>query len=435
MKTKLLARIGAAGAGLLMTAGLILPSAPVMAANAYTPVAGTSTTFQKYLVMERGARTPGVSFSYSVAAGRARSADTHDNTVMDVIPGPNPQNVRVTNSVFSADQTTYQTASASQIDVQRTDRTETKWEANKGEKFAVSASTVDFSRVTFPEPGIYRYIITENAASADTEKGIMHDEDADRVLDVYITDENGALKVSSYVLHMVDGDVRINATSGSADAASAGTAVADKTDGFTNEFYSTDLAIANEVRGNQGSRDKYFKYHVKITGLTPGDQYTISYGSDNDSNTKDGNADLTINPNPNQATTCITSKVTQPQNALVPTGGVYEQDFYLQHNQSFVIRGLPQDAVYEVTEDKEDYKATASIMNGFKDPVNGKISTVLTNKNAPKGNDVDTSWTNQKQGVIPTGILFSILPGIVILIAGTAGIVLLARKKRAKEQA
>lgn len=435
MKTKRLARIGAAGVGLLMTAGMILPSVPAMAAHTYTPVAGTGTTFRNYLVMERGARTPAVSFSYTVTAGRARSADTHDNTVMDVIPGPSPQNVQVTNSVFSADQTTYQTADATQIDVQRTDRTETKWEADKGEKFAVSSGTIDFSRVTFPEPGIYRYIVKETASAANAEKGILHDEDNDRVLDVYITDNNGTLQVSSCVLHKTDGDVRVNGTSGSGDAASDGAAVADKTDGFTNEFYSSDLAIANEVKGNQGSRDKYFKYHVKLTGLTAGDHYTISYANDNDSFTKDGNADVTIHANPNQATACITAKVTQPRDITIPASAVFEQDFYLQHEQNFVIRGLPQNAEYEVTEEKEDYTAAASVMNGYKDPVNGRISTVLANKNGTMGNDVAASWTNRKQGVIPTGILIPVLPGIAVLIAGTAGIVFLARRKRAGERA
>lgn len=435
MRLKLLSRIGAAGAGLLITAGLILPSVPSMASGAYTPVAGTSTTFQKYLVMERGTRTPAAAFSYTVTAGRARSADPHDNTVMEVIPGPSPQNVTITDSVFRSDQATYPTATASQIDVQRTDRTAVKWETGKGEKFAVSTSTVNFSGVTFPEPGIYRYIIKETASSADAEKGIIHDDDGDRVLDVYITDNSGALKVSSYVLHKTDGDVTVNATSGSSDVAASGAMTADKTDGFTNEFFATDLAVANEVRGNQGSRDKYFKYHVKITGLTAGDKYTISYANDSDANTKDGNADVTINADPNQATTCIPSKVTQPQSITVPTGGVYEQDFYLQHNQSFVIRGLPQNAVYDVTEDKEDYTATASIMTGFKDPVNGRISTVLSNKNAPRGGDVDTSWTNQRQGVIPTGVLFTVFPGIAVMAVGTAGILLLTRKKREKNHA
>ena len=135
-------------------------------------------------------------------------------------------------------------------------------ELETGEKYATKQVTVSFSGITFSEPGIYRYIISETASAAHAAAGLMHDNDTDRVLDVYVVDNNGALEVAGYVMHKNDEDVNINATMGPADVATAGAALDDKTDGFTNELNSTDLKITKQVTGNQASRDKYFELTI-----------------------------------------------------------------------------------------------------------------------------------------------------------------------------
>ena len=159
---KRIKKIAAIGISAAVALGGVFLSWPAMAAN-YTPVAGSSVTnptFQKYLIMRAGDTTPQATFKYTVAAGAARSISTADNGVMEVRAGVTPEKIQISDAVFTSGQATAASAAAARIDVQRTDRTNIRFETAKGEKFAASTSTVDFSEVTFAEPGIYRYIIT-----------------------------------------------------------------------------------------------------------------------------------------------------------------------------------------------------------------------------------------------------------------------------------
>ena len=417
---------------LALTAGF--PGAQqVYAANRYTPVSGQSTTnpsLKKYLIMRAGDMVPQVTFHYTVTAGKARSSSTSDNSVMEVRAGVDPGSISVSDAVFSPSKTTSSSASPSQIDVQRTDRTNIRFETAKGEKFAVVESVIDFSSVSFNEPGIYRYVITESVSSADQDKGILPDEDTDRILDVYVTDDGrGNLKISSYVLHRNDSDVTINNTMGSGDVQSSGAAVSDKTDGFTSEYKSIDLVFLNKVTGNQASRDKYFIYTLKLTGLQAGDKYVVSLADDANANTTDGNADAAIAAYPNTVTTVITSAVTQPTILTVPAGGELTQCFYLQDGQSIAIQGLPQNAKYTLTENPEDYKWKEAAVNGYTDAVStGSGKIVDLDRDGDQV--VRTSYLNQRSGVIPTGIMLTTAPGILVILAGAAGLLLTVKKNR-----
>ncbi len=86
-------------------------------------------------------------------------------------------------------------------------------------------------------------------------------------------------------------------------------------------------------------------------------------------------------------------------------------DFYLQHDQSIIIRGLPLTANYTVGEDEEDY--IKAIKSG--DTNTGVIGTV-----ASSGKVATAGFTNTRDGIIPTGILMTIIPGIVIILGGAA---------------
>ena len=213
--------------------------------------------------MDAGDNVPNATFSFTVAPGTARSVSTSDNAVMQVFQGVGTPTIA--DVTFSPSDATA-TEAGTNVDVARPEKRLTErmvlrqmmmLEFEAGEKYATKQATVDFSRVEFNEPGIYRYIITETANADNAAKGIMHDNDVDRVLDVYVTDNgSGVLAVSGYVLHTDEDDVVINASMGS--SATDGAAIDDKTDGFTNEYNSKDLVFKKEVTGNQASRDKYF---------------------------------------------------------------------------------------------------------------------------------------------------------------------------------
>ncbi|MCR5214654.1 MAG: QVPTGV class sortase B protein-sorting domain-containing protein, partial [Eubacterium sp.] len=290
------------------------------------------------------------------------------------------------------------------------------------------------SSVSFDEPGIYRYIITETASTSDEAAGIMHDNDVDRVLDVYVTDDgNGALAVSSYVMHTDEDSVALGDEYGSdPSTAQGGADLKDKTDGFTNEYNSKDLVFKKEVTGNQASRDKYFEFTAKLGNVNDDDVFTVSLADDSNDATTDGNADAKSGTN--SATIAANQEKDNPTSV---TGAQLKAGvkFYLQHGQSIAIRGIAPNATYEITENAEDYKSTPSAVSGYEDATSGTIGTVAATDTVANAKAVMTSFQNQRNGVIPTGILMSATPWIILGIVLIGGIVFFAirSKKRYEE--
>ena len=317
-------------ATLLAAVLLVAAALPSAFAFKYTAVAGTSTTFYKYLVMDVDANVPNATFAFTVAPGTAIAATENSVAVLAGIGTPTIADV----TFAPTDSTTAGLPS---------DATGTTT-ANK--KYATKTATVDFSKISFTEPGIYRYIVTETAT---TNQGVTNDESATRTLDVYVTDNDGALEVSSYVLHTGTDAPAAGTDKGSADVSNTGDKLGDKSAGYTNTYDTSNLTFSKTVSGNQASRDKYFAFTVTIRGAVAGTVYDVDL-------TK---ADVNISANPNDATTCIGNAVTQPQRLTVPADGTVTQVFYLQHGQEITIKGIAKDSTYTVTENAEDYKSTA----------------------------------------------------------------------------
>ena len=114
-----------------------------------------------------------------------------------------------------------------------------------GKKYALKTATLDFSKVQFTEPGVYRYVITESG----TNQAITNDADLTRVLDVYVndasSDADGALvkklTIEGYVLHSnVDDEPDVAAGE---NFGSAGAYVATKSQGFSNSYDTSDLTL------------------------------------------------------------------------------------------------------------------------------------------------------------------------------------------------
>ena len=401
-----------------------------------TPVDGTSLTFKKFLIIGAGDNVPNVTFSYTIAAGTAISTDTSSNTEFQVDAGVDADKVTITDTTFAPRATTYTSVQTGDIVVTRqaSDRatgltadTGVEFETSKGEQYAVQNATVDFSGVTFVEPGVYRYIITETASTTNAAAGIMHDNDVDRVLDVYVTDNNGTLEISGYVLHKNESNIAISSTMGSNDVMSEGEPLDDKTDGFTNEYKSKDLVFKKEVVGNQASRDKYFEFTLKLENVGNENTFTVSIADDNDPNTTDGNADATSGSN-NATITANRGK----ENVLTLTSdasGEITRKFYLQHGQSIAVRGLPLNAEYTVTENAEDYKSTGASVTGYTDATSGDIGIVAGNNKVVK-----TSFKNERQGIIPTGLFTIVGPAIAVILIALIGIGIVLMGKRRKEE-
>ena len=403
---------------------------PASAATNYSPLvvststANHTTTLKKYLVVDEDATIPNKTFNFSVAAGSAIAAT---GSTVAVIPGPVVTDAQsavtaptiTQTTAFAPNDTTYTTVQSGDTSVT----------LSTGQKYAKQEVVVNLDGVTFTEPGVYRYVLTEDTQTSpysNTGSNPLY-------LDVYVVNDttDRTLKIDGYVLHS-------DANAPASDATSSGTAEPSgntKADGFENEYDTKNITVSKAVSGNQASKDKYFAFTVTIDNANEGDKYVVSYADDGNANTADGNADASISANPNAATTVITSDVTQPTVLTVGDGGTVSQVFYLQDGQSIVIRGLGKGVTYTVTENEEDYTPSV-ILNGDDDATNVDNSSHGTfGKTGRVDADITAAFTNTRQGVIPTGVLLTVAPfAIGLLLFGALAIFFIARKKKRAEE-
>ena len=374
---------------ILMVSAMLMSIMTITASAAnYTAVAGGSTTFNKYLIVEDGATVPNKTFSFTIAPGSAVAATS---STMAVTPGPTGTNAPTVGVATFAPSDTINTDTTGSVT------------GTANNKYAVQTVTANFTGVTFPEPGVYRYVITESAVTAPY--AIASDNPL--YMDVYVIDNGNGLAVDSYVLHTSAAAPALGSSAGT-----AGGALADKTDGFINTYDTSDLTVSKDVSGNQASKDKYFKVTVTVPGLTPTDSFNVDI------------SDAEASPTSNTATTYNSmTNVTSVSGSDLASG----VDFYLQHGQSVIIEGWPTGATYTVEEVKEEYDP-ALVITG------GSSSTVEATNDEGSGtlsSDVTAAFTNTRDGVIPTGVLLKIAPFAVgVLLFGAMIIFTLSKRRR-----
>lgn len=401
MKKRTIAKTGAT----MLTMAMLLNGTTVLAEGLnYGPqIGGTkTTTIDKYLVMDQQANVPNVSFTYKVTAGKAKAYDAAKKNVQ-ILAGVDADKVTMAGvGTDAANTIKYAPGDATVQDANALVKNYDK----ATEKYAKKTATLDFSKCNFTEPGIYRYIITESG----TNQAVTNDEDATRVVDVYVNDDSSAdgkkLTIAGYVLHSNESDIKAGDDLGSTNANPDG-----KSQGFTNEYDTSDLTFKKEVSGNQASHDKYFKFTVTIENAVPGTVYNVNRL----------NADKTSKSN--AATITENAGKTNPDKFTVGTDGTVTQEFYLQHGQEITIQGIAKDSTYSVTENKEDYKSTAAVVADYTAPANGTIESA----------DLKTSYLNTRAGVIPTGVIMTVAPFAAVTLLGAAGMVKIRMSKKRED--
>lgn len=409
-KNTLKTRLWALAATLLLLISLL--AMPVSATNS-APTENLTTTFDKYLVMDANANVPNVTFNFSIAAGDAVNASDDNQKIYAGIGNPvigveSEGTVTAGGAVFTPDDTTTSGTPTNSDDTTQ--------------KYATKEMTVDFSGISFTAPGIYRYIITETASTAS---GITNDAVSTRTLDVYVQYKNTAesgqdpvysnteLEVSHYVLH-----------EGLEDPAAQGE---EKSDGFTNTYTTYDLTLAKTVTGNQGDRDKFFKFTVTISNAVPGTVYDVTIPTTDAPTQNDlEQGDSIDNVN--------LDKLTVGSAQAPETTGSVTATYYIKHNQSIVIQGLTSDTAYTITEtdySTDGYTTTFAIDSG---------SAVTSNATPSENNTMNSSdhtvtFTNTKNGTVPTGILLETAPYLILGAVVVAGLVVLfaTRRRRTRE--
>lgn len=425
MKKNLLPKMGMTA--LMAATAFAGVGTPVLAAagtNYGATIEGTkTTTFDKFLVMDKQANVPNATFTYAVTAGNAKAYDVAGKK-FQVLAGVDSDKITMA-GVGAAD------AAANSIVFKQGDGSDTH-DTTKDEyvknidaakqKYALKTATLDFSKVQFTEPGVYRYIITESG----TNQGITNDADLTRVLDVYVNDASaevdGAftkkLTIAGYVLHSNENDEPDVAAG--ADFGSTGAYVATKSQGFTNSYDTSDLTLRKQVTGNQASRDKYFEFTLNIAAAQPNTKYDVVI-DDADATSKTNAATIEANAGKTNVTSITTDG-----------DGKATQKFYLQHGQQVTVQGLAKDTTYAVTENTEDYKSTANTKDA---PV---VDTKADTEAAPVdgtivSTDLTTGFLNTRDGVIPTGVIMAVAPFAVVTLLGGAGVVTMMMKKNKKE--
>lgn len=433
---------------------------------AYEAVKGGTVEADNHLNMRADANVPNVTFTYSIANGTAQTGETDGD--LPVYAGSDKA---VTNGMMPALVDAGPDASESDKSNKASFAVGQSTQNSENGKYADSSLTVDFSKVEFKEPGVYRYVLTQEPTKGV--RGIEDDQDATRVLDVYVenaTDKkaeaSSQLTIAGYILSNTNDTDPVKEDGSSQEET--------KTNGWQNTYNTVNLTIKSTVSGNQASRDRYFRYTVTISGAAAGTKYDVDL-SNADSETKTNGFSQARHTNPSSITAGKSSTAEAvpvkakgqrevrafAAGALLPIDdqvlvadaggssanssdaeGTVTQDFWLRHGQSITIKGLPKTATYSVTEDKDDLDQngyTASLTDKKGDTLNGDGSgspaVVMdsSTKVADGAVTEDTALTidNHKEGAVPTGILIDYAPYIVgIVLAAAAVVVLTVRKKR-----
>lgn len=237
-------------------------------------------------------------------------------------------------------------------------------------KYATKTVEVNFANVEWTAPGIYSYTITETGSV----KGVTNDTNSIRTLDVRVVyDNNGNLHVDESGLHTG----------------------ANKSTGFTNTYNTHNLTLTKNVEGNQGDRGYYFNFAVTLTAPA-GTVFDVT---------------LPVDANDHANTSEIT----------VPEAGTITVNYKLKNGQSIVINGITDDATYTITETAVEGYITVNNKNEQDGNTTGTITI---------NNDDSVTFTNTKNGNVPTGILLETAPYMILGAVVLAGIVVLFVTRR-----
>lgn len=126
--------------------------------------------------------------------------------------------------------------------------------------------TINFSEVAFTGAGVYRYVVTETAATYNTSGVVEGNTGHTRYLDVYVKDGSTP---SSYEIYGFVCFVENNNIDGRKDATANTPAAAIKTEGF--------VARTGETEEDTKTADEYYTYNLTIEKTLENDQQMNSH--------------------------------------------------------------------------------------------------------------------------------------------------------------
>lgn len=355
-------------AGIMMTAMLGMQVSAAESSDSETAVKKTPM-ITKQITKESNIYAPKTTFKFTVAPGTAVPASENQEAIY---AGP-AKGVTLDKDVIAS------VPADSDIGNEKITVGTTKLNVNESV----------FTKGADAKPGIFRYVVSEAATDNDGNKyeGVAYTTEQ-KYFDVYVTsDDDGNLEVSSYLFADKN------------NPKSKGEGV------FTNDYSSQhdtlkDLTVKKEVTGNQGNRNKDFKFTIKVDGAA-GEQYYVTFS--------DGKAPTTL-------VSGEAKTITLKDNETAKIFGLSETDEYTVTEASYADDG------YTTTIDNEE-KLTAT----------GTIKKDTEARTTAANGDKNITVVNDKTTNSPTGIFLHVAPYIALIGAAIASSLLFFRRKRAKD--
>lgn len=380
---KKFSKIFAVALALIMCMALAVPT--FAAGTPASPGASSSITVSKNLILNSDASVPAAEFKFTLNAYESGSDYPLYNGIM--------AGVKVNDDDYTAGE---------DITVSFADNDDTTnglpTDANSdnttaGKKYATQSFDIDFSGVDFKNAGVYRYVIKEK----DVDPPYSITSSQTQYIDVYVQyaplaggGNEETLSIQGIFMHTNEElTPDVNNPTGSKSA------------GFDNAYTTYNLTVEKYVSGNQASKQEYFDFTVKVTECPVADTYTVNVtGTEN-------NAE---------------------EAKLVVSDGTGTATFKLKNGQGVIIQGLPVGTKYTVSEATSSYTATYAVIEGGEVKLTNISGNEYANDAGITG-DTTVTFTNTREGTVPTGILLTIVPFAALMLLGAAGIVVIFRKK------
>ncbi|HEL1764995.1 TPA: QVPTGV class sortase B protein-sorting domain-containing protein [Streptococcus suis] len=238
----------------------------------------------------------------------------------------------------------------------------------------------DFSKVVYPRPGVYRYLVTETSGNTP---GVTYS-NKKYVVDVYVLSEGDTIK-PKYIISRQEGSE------------------AKEPIKFDNALKTTALTVTKKVTGNAGDKNKGFEFTITLKA----NQFYKESGK-------------------------ISAKINDKAGKSTPKElSIGENKFTLKDGESLSIDKLPIGITYKVGEDVvEGYQQTATI---DKDGMAGVATPEDYNFTEQISDDTPDAIvvTNNKNIDTPTGVAMTIAPYAVMTLVGIGGVLYFVKNKKA----
>ena len=400
-------------AALMLATGTTALAADIGSNGGVTETTETSITIKKeitaYNPFGSTVNAPSITYSYSIASPGEASKTITDSNNVSVGTVAGPAGATITSSI---------TWDAGTTDDQM--KTATAGEAN------YKTITADFSGVTFPAAGVYRYVITETATYTNT--GVVDGGDHTRYLDVYVKNSTteGKYEIYGYACFKYNNNI-----DGRSDAATSDTVTkAVKTEGFvansntadnhtTDKYYTYNLTVGKTLSGDAGMNSHQFPFGIAFTGSETGVLPIIS----GDAGTK---------PTWNAKGTMSSFNCTADEAAKLK----------IANGQTVTITGIPVGTSVVINEKNDVTGTTYKSASSGADTNAGDISiaTGITSNDAKVNAqtagsvaDKTVTFTNTLELISPTGVVLRIAPYALMLAAGIAFLFISVRRRNAAD--